>query len=280
MTSTKFLTIAFTLALVATVSAFPAAADRSDVFTQETRADDLYESPPFWQEETYNDEDLPINYRRGGARGGWDRTRRRSISKRFVVFDKDGLSLNGEFDVVNIKPEASAVVKKRVIVKRAFEYEQEEQEEQGLMDYEDEGEEEDEEDDYGVVAISEIEEGFGNDYDVNPEEEEDEEEEEEEEEGEEEEDDDDSDDDDEEASDLEYSDDDNVVYISEDSLEGNPEYQDWIRGLRFEGQEQEEEEEDVEQEHEQEPEWQEQEWDPSNNEESSEENIFAASWSN
>ncbi|KAF9116139.1 hypothetical protein BGX27_004722 [Mortierella sp. AM989] len=111
--ASKLITIAFTLALVASVTATPAdEGARVDVFIKEDSVDfNSYESPPIWEADA-----IPINHRIDGARGGHDH-RRRSESKRAVT-DFDESTWNAA-DFGDLRqPEASEssnVLKKRYL---------------------------------------------------------------------------------------------------------------------------------------------------------------------
>ncbi|KAG0324785.1 hypothetical protein BGZ99_001454 [Dissophora globulifera] len=140
ISSKVFLTLGLTLALVSSTSmslglsmveAATASAAAVPVAQEDTVDYSQYESPPIWKEVQTNDEhDLPINFQRGGARGGGDihGRRRRSVGeKRAVIYDKDAhLSLDADFgdiNFVNAQVEPSipggAWFKKRSLKKRS-----------------------------------------------------------------------------------------------------------------------------------------------------------------
>ncbi|KAF9935653.1 hypothetical protein BGZ75_001412 [Mortierella antarctica] len=100
MTKT-ILTLAIAMAAVAvSVSAAGAVAEAAPVpaLAQDDVFDySQYETPPIWQEyKTFDEGFIPINQRPGGARGGDDhgRRRRRSMQKRVVIHEDDNLSFN------------------------------------------------------------------------------------------------------------------------------------------------------------------------------------------
>ncbi|KAF8939633.1 hypothetical protein EDD21DRAFT_381572 [Dissophora ornata] len=196
MTGSPKLCLAFALALslVASASASlaeaaPAPAAAAPVAQGDVFDYSQYESPPIWQE--YNrDEDLPINYRRGGARGGdiHGRRRRSTMERRIVAYSKNAhLSPNSEFGnlgLVNAQVEtvipASIAGLKRRSVKRDYD---DEGDDESIVSIELQ-EEHDVEADNSFTFETMFEESEGADYNVDGEQEE----EDEDEEGEEEED--------------------------------------------------------------------------------------------
>ncbi|KAG0358072.1 hypothetical protein BC939DRAFT_433807 [Gamsiella multidivaricata] len=158
--STKlYLTLALALAVLATTPGSQAAvADAAPAPVAQTEVFDytVYQSPPIWQEvSAYEDQEIPINYRPGGARGGDIGRRRRrrrsaSMAKRAVIYDKDAhLSLDqdfGDLGLVNAQVETtiqSSIDLKKRLVKRAEDYE-------GTQDGDDEQNEEGDEHDEEV----------------------------------------------------------------------------------------------------------------------------------
>ncbi|KAF9935430.1 hypothetical protein FBU30_000028 [Linnemannia zychae] len=180
------LSLTLTVALIAAVAnvAITKAAEpvaQVDIFEK-------YQSPPIWLNTKSADNrpmpdesDLPIQFRRGGARGGWDHgnDRGRIIDrfdrkKRAVMYDDNAhLSLNNEFGdfalvdahaKAEAESEASSEVYKKRVVKRedaeddAEEEEEEEENEEEENDEEADGEiaEEEDEDEDNNVIFSEL----------------------------------------------------------------------------------------------------------------------------
>ncbi|KAF9905340.1 hypothetical protein EC991_001763 [Linnemannia zychae] len=164
------------------VAAAAEAATTEDIF-------DSYQSPPIWtngrpiieERPIPNDEDLPIQFRHGGARGGWghghDRDRigtgatrffnNKKMKKRAVVYDENAhFSLNKEFGdvgVVNVQVEAEGSVEayrkvKRVVKREVVDEEPEEEEAEEEETEEEEAEEEEAEEEEAEEEEAEEEE--------------------------------------------------------------------------------------------------------------------------
>ncbi|KAF9983593.1 hypothetical protein BGZ65_001627, partial [Modicella reniformis] len=129
-----YLTLTVALGLLASASAsvaevvpVPAVAVAEPVAQDPVFDYSQYKSPPIWSGvQPYDEQDVPINFRRGGARGGdIHGRRRRSIAKREVIYDKNPHLLGKTFKDWNLvnaqvdtKIDSTLTLEKR-FVKRA-----------------------------------------------------------------------------------------------------------------------------------------------------------------
>ncbi|KAF9950985.1 hypothetical protein BGZ72_007448 [Mortierella alpina] len=159
------LTLAFAIAAVAiSVSAAGAVAEAAPVpaLAQDEVFDySQYETPPIWQEyKTFGEEFIPINQRPGGARGGDDHgRRRRSLQKRVVIHGDDasfedasvsfgfGAQVQPVLDTnVHLHKRAEELDEDEQYVEEDEEQDEQDQDQEEEQDEQDEQDEEDEED--------------------------------------------------------------------------------------------------------------------------------------